>query len=521
MIAPLLTITITLILYFVYLFTRRKFTYWKKKNIPHLPPTTIFGNYSQFMLLKENLAESTLKLCQTFPDAPVIGSYYGTEPALIVQDPELIKLVTTKDFYHFSGREITNHVHKEMFTRSLLFYYGDKWKALRQNLSPIFSSSKMKNMFPLITKCSFVLEDMLDREIEKSSVLDVRTILARYTMDCICSCAFGVETQTMEKTENNVFKKMGDMVVDFTLLAAVKNIVRTMWPSIFYGLGFKVMTKKVDDFFSKLLTDIFETRNYQPTSRNDFIDYMLKLKKNNLVGSGLKGSNSDTGAKVALEIDAEFLISQCVLFFGAGFETSSTSLMWTLFELAKNPDKQKKAILEVDAYLRRHDNKLEYECISETSYLEACVDEALRLYPVAGVITREVMEDYVFPSGLKVEKGLRVHLPLYKLHYDPENFPEPREYRPERFHGEEKRNVKPYTYMPFGEGPRICIGMRFARMQMAAGLITLFKKYTVELAPGMQRDLKFDPKSQITSPANGIRLKFVEREGWETRLFAK
>ncbi|XP_026740676.1 cytochrome P450 6B5-like [Trichoplusia ni] len=521
MIATLLPITLFLIAYSLYLFTRRKFSYWEKKNIPHLPPTTIFGNYSSFMLLKENLGESTRKLCAKFPNAPLIGAYYGTEPSLIVQDPELIKLITTKDFHIFNGREVSEHTHKEMLTRNLFFTYGDRWKALRQNLSPIFSSSKMKSMFSLIGKCSFVFEDMLDREIGSSSVIDVRTILARFTMDCICTCAFGVDAQTMVKTENNVFKHMGDVIMDASSTAALKNIFRAIWPSIFYGSGFRVFSKDIDNFFSKLLTNIFETRNYQPSNRNDFIDFMLKMKKNNLVGDSLKNSNPETVSKVTVEIDDEFLVANCVLFFVAGYDTSSTELSFTLFELAKNPEKQAKVIEEVDAYLRRHDNKLEYECVAEVPYLEACVDEAMRLYPVLGVVSREAQENYMFPSGLTIEKGMRVHIPLYRLHTNPDFFPDPLEYRPERFYGEEKRNIKPYTYMPFGEGPRTCLGMRFARMQMAAGLITIFKKYRVELAPGMKTHLDFNPTSLITASTKDIRLKFIEREGWQTRLLAK
>ncbi|XP_026740680.1 cytochrome P450 6B5-like [Trichoplusia ni] len=517
----LLPFTLFLIAYSLYLFTRRKFTYWEKRKIPHLPPTAIVGNYLKFITQKENLAENTRKLCEQFPDAPLIGTYFGTEPALIVQDPELIKLVGTKDFHIFSGRELSEFSDKEMIMRNVFSSYGDRWKALRQNLSPIFSSSKMKSMFPLIGKCSFVFEDMLDREIQKSSVLDVRTILARYTMDCICSCAFGVETQTMEKTENNVFKTMGDLILASSTFNAAKNVLRTIWPSIFYGLGFKIFSKDVDIFFNNLLTNIFKNRNYEPTTRNDFIDYLLKMRKTNLVGDGLKNSKSETGSKVILEVDDDFLLAQCILFFVAGFETSSTTLTFTLFELAKHPEKQAKAIEDVDAYLRRHQNKLEYECVAEVPYLEACVDEALRLYPVLGVLTREPLEDYVFPSGMKIEKGIRVHLPLCMLHNNPDYFPDPKEYRPERFYGEEKRKIKPHTYMPFGEGPRTCLGMRFARMQMAAGLITLLKKYRVELAPGMKTVLEFNPRSDITQPTEGIRLNFVEREGWQSRLLAK
>ncbi|CAD0204570.1 unnamed protein product [Chrysodeixis includens] len=521
MFATLLPITLFLIAYSAYLFTRRKFTYWEKKKIPHLPPTTLFGNYKNFLLLRENLGINTQKLCEQFPDAPLIGAYYGTETCLIVQDPELIKLVTTKDFHIFRGREISDHSHKELMTRSMFFSYGDRWNALRQNITPIFSSSKMKNMFPLIAKCAFVFEDMLDREIGNSNVVDVRTILSRYTMDCICTCAFGVEAQTMENTEDNVFEHMGELAMETSAASAIKYAIRTLWPSIFYAAGYQLFSKELNDFFSKMLNNVFESRNYQPSTRNDFIDLMLKIKTNNLVGDTLKNAHSETRSKVTLEIDDEFLVANCIMFFAAGFDTSSTALTFTLFSLAKNPEKQVKLIKEVDAYLRRHENKLQYECVAETPYLEACVDEAMRLHPVLGAINREALDDYVFPSGLKIEKGLRVILPVYKLHYNPDYFPEPNEYRPERFYGEEKRNVKPCTYMPFGEGGRRCVGTRFARMQMASGLITIFKKYRVELAPGMAKDVDYNPKSIVTLSTKDIRLKFIEREGWETRLFAK
>ncbi|CAB3219910.1 unnamed protein product [Arctia plantaginis] len=72
--------------------------------------------------------------------------------------------------------------------------------------------------------------------------------------------------------------------------------------------------------------------------------------------------------------------------------------------------------------------------------------------------------------------------------------------------------------MPFGEGPRICIGLRFAKMQMISGLVTIFKKYRVELATDMERQIEFEPKSIITYPVSGIRLRFIERKGWEGRV---
>lgn len=157
-------------------------------------------------------------------------------------------------------------------------------------------------------------------------------------------------------------------------------------------------------------------------------------------------------------MDDELLLAQCIVFFGARFETSANTMSYTLYELAKHPVAQQRAAVEVDEFLQRHKNKLDYECVHELPYLEACMYEALRKYPVLGNLAREVMDDYILPTGLKLDVSVRVHIPVYHMHYNPEYFPEPVKYKPERFLPENKDDVKPYTFFPYGSGPRLCIG---------------------------------------------------------------
>uniref|UniRef100_A0A2A4JAK3 unspecific monooxygenase n=1 Tax=Heliothis virescens TaxID=7102 RepID=A0A2A4JAK3_HELVI len=519
MITTLLLFSLSLLITALYLVLKKKFQYWEKRNVPHVPPVPLLGNFAKYILQKEFLGHSVQDICLTFPNEPVVGAYYATEPALIIQDPELIKLVVTKDFYFFNGREISKFNHRERLAKNLFSTYGDKWKVLRQNLTPIFTSSKMKNMFHLIEKCSHEFEDLLDKEAKKDKEVEMRSLIARYTMDCIGNCAFGVHTNTMEQSENNPFIIVGNSFFFHNWFRTFKLVLRTVYPSIFYGLGYKFVQTEAEDFFTNMLTGIFKARDYSPTNRNDFVDLMLKLKtKKTMVGDSLQNMKTDDAKKVELQVDDDLLIAQCGLFFTAGYETSATTLSFTLYELAKHPEAQKRAKAEVDDYLRRHNNELKYECLSEMPFVEACFDETLRLYPVLSVLTREVIEDYTFPSGLKVEKGLRIFLPLYHLHHNPEYFPNPEEYRPERFLPENKHNIRPYTYMPFGDGPRICIGMRFAKMQMTAGIITVLKKYRLELAPGMKTQVEFTTKSIVTQAMGGIKLNMIEREGWEQRV---
>nr|QEL53081.1 cytochrome P450 CYP6A104 [Mythimna separata] len=513
-----LTVTLLVLLYYV---ITRKNHYWKDKNVPYKPPTFLLGNYGDVYLQKKSLGETLQDYCNEFPNEKFIGAFQGTEPVLIPKDPEIIKLIVTKDFASFNGRFLSEHSHKEPAALNLFATYGDSWRVLRQNMSPLFSSAKMKNMFHLIDKCAHRFEEMLDRETKISKALEARSMTAKYTMECIGACAFGVDTNTMtEDAKDNPFSKVAEFA-DPPQLVSILREIRSIWPSIFYIFGGQLI-KKQFQFFDNLITSVMTRREYKHSGRNDFVDLVMSWKINKqIVGESLQTSKSGEIRKVSLEATDDLLVAQCFVFFAAGFETSSTTLGFTLYEIAKSEEIQKRVLEEVDSYLARHDNKLNFDCISDLPYLDAVIDEALRFYPVLGMIPRELMEDYTMPGGAKLDKGMRVHLPVYYLHHNPEFYPEPEVFRPERFLGEEKKKINPYVYLPFGEGPRLCIGMRFAKMQMMTGLITILKKYRLELADGMPRKLQFKPVSGITHSKDGIMLKFIEREGWENRVFVK
>lgn len=456
MITAILLALILLIAYIYHLSTR-KFDYWKKKNVPYEKPTPFLGNYGRHILTEEYLGKTVQKLCKKFPNEPYIGAFFGTEPVLIPQDPEIIKLILTKDYTHFSGREVSDYYHREIITQNLFFSSGDRWKVMRQNLSPIFSISKMRNMFHLIEKCSRMLSDLIDKELEKSDIFEVTDIMTRYTMDCICSLSFGVDTNTMSDARDNPFRIMGELIFAGSRYRALKASARLIWPSIFYGIGMKNFPAEIAKFFNKLVMGIFNERQNKPSPRNDIIDVIMAMKTNGILcfrGDSIKGDK-----KVEMVLDDELIVATVVGLFAAGFETSATTLSLSLYELAKNEEAQDRAIAEIDSYLERTGGKITYECINELPYVEACMEETIRLYPVLSVLNREVMEDYTLPSGVKLEKGLRVHLPIYHLNHNPEFFEDPESYRPERLYGEEKARVRPYTFMPFGDGPRICIGM--------------------------------------------------------------
>ncbi|CAH2051742.1 unnamed protein product, partial [Iphiclides podalirius] len=493
--------------------TTSKYDYWKRRKVPYIKPLPLFGNYYDYIMMREHAPVVTHRICEQFPGAELVGAFYGTQPSLILRDPGLIKTVLTKDFYYFNSREVADYTKREPLTQNMFFTHGDRWRVIRQNLTPLFTSAKMRNMFHLIEKCTRQLEEMLEYETAESPVAEARSLMARYTMDCISSCAFGVETNTMKKTDAvNPFCLIGEQIFENSTNRGVKLFARAMWPSLFYALRNKVFPDEIVHFFKGLLLNVFESRQQKPSNRNDFVDLILNLKRNRyMVGDSIRNLKTGGEERVRLELDDDLMTGQCVLFFAAGYETSATTLSFTLYQMAMNPAVQARVVAEIDGYLQKHDGKVAYECVKELPYVEACVRETLRMYPVLGVITRELVEDYTLPSGVHLDKGLRVHIPIYHLHNSAENFPEPQEYRPERFLGNEKDNIKPFTYLPFGEGPRICIGIRFAWMQIMAGLVTLFSKYRVEAAKETPVDIKFDPTAFVTNPIGKLSLNVIYR----------
>ncbi|CAH0731802.1 unnamed protein product, partial [Brenthis ino] len=456
----------------------------------------LFGNYSEHILQKKYGPLVASEICRKFPKEPYIGTFYGTDPALIIQDPNILKLVLSKDFNYFSGRANTDYSNREILTKNMFFRGGDEWKALRLNLTPLFTMAKVKNMFPIINECTKELNEYIEELLKSNEKISVRSLLSRYTMSCIMSCSYGINPNTLKRDEgnNNIFVIIGEKLFDTSVKQNLKLIMHTMWPQVFYGLRLKLFSDEIESFFYKLYLDTTKSKHLNELFKSDYIDHFLELKKKKYIYSEpVKNSNIENKKVVRIEVNQELMVYQSLSLFGAGFETTSTAMTFLLYELAKNKHIQDKVIEEVDAYLKRHNGVVDYECVNEMSYLEACISETLRLYPVIGLLTREVMSNYTLPTGLTLEKGNRIHIPVYHLHRNPDYFPEPEVFRPERFIGEERKKINQYAFLPFGNGPRICIGIRFAKITMMAGLLMILRKYMLDLAEDMPVKINFKP----------------------------
>jgi len=231
-----------------------------------------------------------------------------------------------------------------------------------------------------------------------------------------------------------------------------------------------------------------ENPNYQ---RNDFLQMLLKLK----------GPDKLTFNQIA---------AQSVIFFQAGFETSSTTLTFCMYELSINVDTQKKARESAKEVLKKHGNNFTYEAVNDMDYIEQCVNETLRKHSPALGTGRIAKEDFRVPNtDIVIEKGMGVLIPAAGIHMDPEIFPDPQKFDPDRFSPEETEKRHPYSFLPFGEGPRICIGMRFAVVEMKIALAKILMNYEFTLDRSKTSvPIQYEPDRILLAPNQGIVINF-------------
>ncbi|KAL9708001.1 hypothetical protein quinque_011519 [Culex quinquefasciatus] len=233
------------------------------------------------------------------------------------------------------------------------------------------------------------------------------------------------------------------------------------------------------------------------------MDLLIKLKN----VEPLEEGSDNLGPLTFNEIAA-----QAFLFFLAGFETSSTTLSYCMYELARNSDIQDKARKSVSEVLKQH-GSMSYEAVQDMKYLECCINESLRKYPPVANIFRDITMNYKVPnSGVILEKGYRVAIPVYGIHHDPEYYPDPETFNPDRFTPEQSTKRHPMAFLPFGEGPRNCIGLRFGMLQTKVGLAYLLQKFRFKPTARTPSPLKIAPSNVIMSPEGGLWLKVEKVE---------
>lgn len=489
-------IVITLIAFYCYLTINNN--YWKNRGIPGPKPVPGFGNMKNVIFGKESVSQFLTRMYNEYKDEPMIGVFSKRTPVLIVKDVDLIKTILIKEFPKFANRGLFPIFSRDPLTHHLFNLEVERWKPLRTQFTPLFTSSKLKEMFSLILECSNHLESYMDTLIKKGKPIDMREVSARYTTDVVGSCAFGIDMNSLSEKES-VFRRLGKLIFATNLRKILSIRIQDMLPWLYNSFLYVLPRDEKTRIIMKLMTETMEYREENNVFRPDFINMLLNLKKH--------------PEKIDIELTDDLLAAQIFIFFAAGFETSSSTISNALYELALNPDIQEKLRKEIKEFEARNNGEWRYEIMKEMEYLEKVFQETLRKYPSLPFLNRKLINDYTFESNnVTVSKDLKIWIPVYGIHHDPDIYPDPEKFDPERFSKEEIMKRHPMHFLPFGHGPRNCIGARFAVYQTKIGLIKILRNFEVQVCNKTLIPYKVNPYTSLLIPITGLYLNVVKLE---------
>ncbi|XP_078037567.1 putative cytochrome P450 6a14 [Augochlora pura] len=486
----------------LYYYLTSSYNFWKKLGVPGPRPSLMFGNLNSTTLAQLSMSDTVKKMYNDYKNESVFGIYEGSAPILVINDLNLIKDVLIRDFSLFASRGVPMYRKVDRLGEHLFNLEPEIWRPLRARLSPVFTSGKLKDMFPLLTECGEHLEKYLDTVTEKAAPVDCREIAAKYTTDVIGTCAFGINMNAIAD-EDSEFRRMGKDIFTPSLKQAARDTMRQFFPAIYVRIGHLLQPTKVTDFFTKVVMDAMSYREKNNVVRPDFINMLLELKRN---PSQLEN----------IELTDSLLTSQAFVFFLGGFETSSSTIGHALYELAQHPDIQDKLRKEIRENFGKNSQegkRLTYDHIKELNYLDAVFRETLRKHPLLPILTRQVNTDYTFKgTNITIPKGTGIWIPVCGIHNDPDIYAKPEVFDPERFTNNGISTRHPMSFLAFGDGPRNCIGARFAVYQSKIGLISILRNHKVEVCEKTTIPYKSDTRSFLLTLKGGVVLKMSKVE---------
>ncbi|XP_063913466.1 probable cytochrome P450 6a13 [Zophobas morio] len=486
-------------------------TYWQRTGI-FTPPTSFpFGHGKGLVTQSESVSEFISNLYNYFKKHDQLhGGFYILHTSTYMPvNLDIVKSILQNDFSHFVDRGVYYDETNDPLSAHLFSLEGEKWKNLRAKITPTFTSGRLKMMFDTLVTCGNQLKIEMDKTAGKQAV-EMKDMLVRFTTDIIGNCAFGIDCNSLKNPDNEFNQYFKSFFVD-TFWENLNGFITFVSPGLAKKLKIKVVKPKLSNFFMKVVKDTIKYREENNIYRKDFMHLLLQLKNRGKLVDDNSVLSEENEKKREVNLTVDEIAAQSFLFFLAGYETSSTTMTFCLFELASNPEVQENLRKEVEEVLQKHDNKLTYEAVTEMHYMEQVINETLRKHPPISTLIRLCTKNYTVPgTNSVIEKGTTVFVPIAGIQHDPEYYPNPEKFDPERFSEVNKKKRHPYAFIPFGEGPRVCIGLRFGMLEAKVGLSVLLKNYKFSINSKTQLPLKFDPTSFTLSPLGGMWLDYTK-----------
>ena len=389
----------------------------------------------------------------------ILGNTYyyhlgGVKKALITSSPVIIEHVLQKNYKNYSKSEIQKKKMGHFLGDGLLTSHGAYWITQRRIIQEGFKKDKLKSYIQTMDR--IVLDTMEKIKAEaRLRPIDLNKYLRQVTFEMVMGTLY---SDSLSEVELNKIGNTISTIQKFIL----KQIVQPYLNFWYKFTGELERHEKQRESADKIIFDVIQKRNQSSNNYSDLLQTLIDARY------------KETG----LGMTEKQILMESMQLIVAGHETSSTALSWTIYLLMQNQEAFKIVRQEMEAL---NENELpDLEDLSKFEYTMQVIDEALRLYPPFWMLDRESIEDDEI-EGYKIPKGTMVLIYLYGLHHSNKFWEKPEIFDPARFQRANKVNHVPYSYIPFGAGPKGCLGGNYATLQMLIILQRLLKKFDLSL----------------------------------------
>ncbi|XP_058189081.1 cytochrome P450 711A1 isoform X4 [Rhododendron vialii] len=450
---------------------------------------------------------------------PIFRFHMGRQPLVIVADPELCREVGIKKFKEFPNRSIPSPISASLLHQKGLFFTRDsRWSTMRNTILSVYQPSHLAKLVPTMQEViESATQNLLSKKEEDIIFSDFSLKLAT---DMIGQAAFGVDFGLSKPFNDSAHQSNDNGVHDFINQHIYSTTMLKMDLSGSFSIIIGLLVPILQEPFRQILKRIpgtvdwkVEKTNRTLSSRLDeIVAKKMEVKdreSKDFLSLILKARESEAVSRSVFTPDYISAVTYEHLL--AGSATTSFTLSSVIYLVAGHPEVEKKLIEEIDGFGPRDQKPNAHDLQLKFPYLDQVVKEAMRFYTVSPLVARETSKE-VEIGGYHLPKGTWVWLALGVLAKDPKNFPEPDKFKPERFdpNCEEEKQRHPYANIPFGIGPRACIGQKFSLQEIKLSLVHLYRKYVFRHSPDMEKPLKLE-YGIVLNFKHGVKLRAIKR----------
>ncbi|XP_017047690.1 probable cytochrome P450 309a1 [Drosophila ficusphila] len=457
----------------VYFYLTWYHKYWQKRGVTTAEPLTIFGTYPGILARGSSLVLDVQDVYNKYKDKHrAVGTFITRQPQLLILDPALAHEILVDKFSYFRDTitsSFVGHNSDEKYTkRSPFFSAGEDWKRRRTEAGGGITPNRLKQAFTIWEQSGRKLIEYIERaRREKGDVIETRDLAYRFTADTMADFIWGIDNGSLGGKVGVVgeFQKTSSDWTVYAFSSMMRFNKSLVAPFVRRLFQMRFFTKASEAFFLRLTQDAIKLRQGGiGEGRTDYLSHLIQLQQ--------KGNSIHDSVGHALTVHLD------------GYETSGAVLYHMLYSLSEHREEQEKLRSEILDALASNEN-ISYDQLNALPFLDQCLNESLRLTTPIGfsmrICTKHVQIDLGNEKTLDLEPGITVMVPAFQYHHDDAFYPEASEFKPDRFeNGAASVFNKRGCFLPFGDGPRICLGMRVGQLSVKTAILHILSNYSVE-----------------------------------------